>query len=360
MNSVRVALVGLGTVGQGVVELLRRHAELYASRCGRRVEVVAALVRDTKRPREFPMPPGALVTSDADAFMRVPSDIVVEVAGGTEAGRAIVARSLESGRDAVTANKAMLAVHAPALFTLAEKHRRRLRFEAAVAGGVPVIELVTNCLASNRISSFAGVLNGTCNFILTRMAAGGGYDDALAEAQRRGFAEADPTLDVTGRDSLEKLAILASLAFGAPVAPDKAMTDGITNLTADDLRDAARRGYTIKLLACASINERGLDLWNGPTLVPIDSPLGRVGGADMGLLIRGDATNHIFICGDGAGRFPTASAVVADVLQCARLIDTRPAGPLNPWPIAIAEPRYAPYMETLDTGKRGALIRTWT
>jgi homoserine dehydrogenase len=257
----------------------------------------------------------------------------------------------------VTANKAMLAVHAPALFELAERKRRRLFFEAAVAGGVPVIQLVTQALAANKITAFAGILNGTCNFILTQMTRGGSYESALKEAQRLGFAEADPTLDVSGRDSVEKLSILASLVFGGSVAPDKILYDGITKITTDDLKSAAAVGATIKLIASARRTEHGIELWNGPTLLPVDSPLGRITGAEMGLLVKADAVSHMFIAGEGAGRFPTASAVVADILDAARLFDSRPAGRLNAWPVGAPAARIAPMMDTIDQGRSGALIR---
>jgi homoserine dehydrogenase len=358
MNRLRVAIVGLGTVGQGVVDLLRRHAALYERRCGRGIDVVAALVRDVARPREVPLPPGVLVTSNVDEFFGVPADIVVEVAGGVDAARAIIERALSNGRDVVTANKALVAAHGPSLFERAEKHRRRLAFEAAVAGGVPVIQTVTTALGANEVRSFAGILNGTCNFILTAMAAGGTYNEALAEAQRRGFAEADPTLDVSGRDSVEKLAILASLAFGGPVSPDRITCEGITKLTAEDVRDAAKRGLALKLLALGTRTDRGLELWNGPTLIPADNPLARVNGSDMGLLVHADAVKRLFIAGDGAGRFPTASAVVGDILDVARTMGARPDGPLNVWPVGAPAPTLAPLMETIDTGKRGTLIRT--
>lgn len=356
MSTLRIAIVGLGTVGQGVVELLRRNADQYASRCGRGLQVAAALVRDSFLPREF-SPRGAVITSDPEAFWRVPSDLIVEVAGGVDPARAVVTRALESGRDVVTANKALLAIHAPSLFELAERKRRRLFFEASVAGGVPVIQLVTQALSANTITAFAGILNGTCNFILTQMARGGSYESALKDAQRLGFAEADPTLDVSGRDSVEKLSILASLAFGCAIPPDKILYDGITRVTTDDLKSAAAIGASIKLIASARRTDHGIELWSGPTLLPNDSPLAKVSGAEMALLAKADAVSHMFISGDGAGRFPTASAVVSDILDCARLFDSRPAGRLNPWPIGAPPARIAPMMDTIDQGRSGALIR---
>lgn len=343
----RLALIGLGTVGQGVVELLRRHRSLYAARVGHELEVVAALVRDVSRAREF-SPDCALITSDAEAFLATPSDIVIEVAGGIHPTMEHLQRALASGRDVVTANKALLAAHAPELFRLAEKHRRRVLFEAAVAGGVPIIKVMTDSLASNSVQSFAGILNGTCNFILTEMAAGGNYEAAIQEAQRRGFAEADPTLDVSGDDSLQKLCVLASLTFGRPITSTSRsiMSQGITQLTSTHLAEARKAGGTIRLLAFGRRAGDRIECFNGPMFVPGSSPLARVEGSDMGVVVKGDAMSHFCIAGSGAGRFPTASAVVADILEAARLHGSRDVSPLNGYPFAsppatITEPNLA-------------------
>lgn len=329
----RLALIGLGTVGQGVVELLRRHRSLYAARTGHELAVIAALVRDAARQREF-SPDQALITSDADAFFATPSDIVVEVAGGIHPAMEHLQRALTSGRDVVTANKALLAAHAPELFRLAEKRRRRILFEAAAAGGVPIIKVMTDSLASNRVQSFAGILNGTCNFILTEMAAGGDYERALKEAQRRGFAEADPTLDVSGDDSLQKLCVLASLAFGEPIASaDRSIAShGITRLTPSHLAEARKAGGVIRLLAFARRVGDWIECFNGPMFVQESSPLARINGSDMGVVVKGDAMSHLCVAGSGAGRFPTASAVVADILEAARLHGSRDVSPLNAYP----------------------------
>lgn len=362
MSPFRVALIGYGTVGQGVADLLRRHARRYARRCGRAVEVVAILVRDPSRGREIPPPPGLLLTSDADSFLAVPSDVLVEVAGGVEPAGSLVRRALESGRDVITANKALLAAQASDLFALAEKRRRRILFEAAVAGGVPVIRTVAGALASSRIEWFAGILNGTCNFILSAFAraagAGGGeraYDEAVREAQRLGYAEADPALDVTGRDSLDKLAILASLAFDAPLVLESAAVpghaaSGLTRLAAGDLARAREAGGVVKLVAFGRRGEGVIEVFNGPMFVPRTSPLAWIAGASMGLVVRADAMPEVFVSGDGAGRYPTASAVVADILEAARLADCRDMPRLNPWPTGAAPMRVAPAALPITAG----------
>jgi homoserine dehydrogenase len=361
MNELRIGMVGLGTVGQGVAELLARHADLYTQRCGHRLTLAACLVRDVSRPRGIALPEGVLLTSDPVRFLTSEFDILVEVAGGTDMASRLIRTAIESGRDVVTANKALLAVQGHELFDLAERNGRRLSFEAAVAGGVPVIQTVASSLASNRLRGFAGILNGTCNFILTQMARGGTYDAALQEAQRLGFAEADPTLDVSGRDSLEKLCILATLAFGVRLDPASVEQEGITKLTQGDLADAGSRGGTIKLLAIAGhegASAGSLRVWNGPTLVPHASPLSRVEGSNMGVLFEGDAVSSIFVAGDGAGRLPTASAVVADLLHTAHLLGTRRPGALNIWPVAAQPVTPAPLEAPLVTGQRGARIRS--
>lgn len=330
----RISLIGLGTVGQGVVELLRRHSECFSRRAGRECTIVAALVRDPSRAREF-SPDGAVITGNADRFFSVPTDLVVEVAGGVHPALEYLHRALALGRDVVTANKAVLAAHGPELFKAAEKGRRRLCFEAAVAGGVPIIRLVTDSLASVRIRWFAGILNGTCNFMLTEMARGETYDAALNQAQQLGFAEADPTLDISGEDSVQKLCILASLAFGQPIARASGkfiISTGITGLSRSQLVEAQRLGGTIKLLAFARAGIAGsIELCNGPMFVPDESPLARVHGSDMGVTLHTDSLAHMFIAGEGAGRFPTASAVVADILEVARFTDFREP-PLNRYP----------------------------
>lgn len=355
----RIAIIGLGTVGQGVVALLERHAALYERRCGSELRIVAALVRDVGRAREHAPGGGAVLTADAGAFFAVPSDLVVEVAGGVEPARTLALRALGSGRDVVTANKALVAACGDELFTAAESSRRRLLFEAAVAGGVPAVAFVTRGLAANRLRTLLGIYNGTCNFILSAMERGGSYGEALREAQRLGFAEADPTLDVSGRDSVQKLAIMATLAFGGRVQPDAIDCEGIERLTIEDVGDAAAHGKRIRLVACASARRDGsVMLWNGPSLVDVDTPLARTNGSNMTVLGFGDAVRWAASSGDGAGRFPTASAVVADILEAARLRELRPAaGRLNDWPTGAESLRTAAWDGPIITGRGGARMR---
>lgn len=355
----RISIIGLGTVGQGVVALLERHGDLYAQRCGSPLQIVAALVRDAARSREFTPGGGAIVTSDPEAFFGVPSDLVVEVAGGIEPARTHVLRALRSGCDVVTANKALVGAHGEELFAAAEGVRRRLFFEAAVAGGVPAVAFVMRGLAANRLRALLGIYNGTCNFIISAMEAGGNYAEALREAQRLGFAEADPTLDVSGRDSAQKLAIMATLAFGGAVHPDAIECEGVEKLTPKDIGDAAGRGQRIRLVACAGVRPDGaVMLWNGPTLVDADSALGACTGSNMAIMAYGDAVSWASSAGDGAGRFPTASAVVGDILEIARLRELRPkAGRLNDWPTGAKPLRVAPWDGAVQTGHGGARLR---
>ncbi|MEM8834319.1 MAG: homoserine dehydrogenase [Planctomycetota bacterium] len=332
----RIGMIGYGTVGQGVSALLQRHREDYTRHTGAPVSLATILVRDASRMRDVEPPPGCELTDDPEAFFATPFDMLVEVAGGLDPAEDSLVRALSDGRDVVTANKALIAAKGEALFAHAEKNRARIGIEATVAGGVPVIEPLTSSLAANRIDFFAGIVNGTCNFILDRLIAGDSYDDAVREAQRLGYAEADPTLDVSGRDSLEKLAIIATIAFVGRVELDAITTRGIEGLSANDAARARDAGCAIKLLALARRDESNrVSLHNGPVLVPMEHPLARVPGADMGVLFGGDAMSNAFIAGSGAGRFPTASAVVADILRLASM-SARRSGTLNRWPIDAA------------------------
>lgn len=329
----RIGMIGYGTVGQGVSALLQRHREGYTRHAGAPVSLATILVRDTSRTRDVEPPPGCELTDDAAAFFDTPFDMLVEVAGGLDPAEDYLVRALSDTRDVVTANKALIAAKGESLFAHAEKNRVRIGIEATVAGGVPVIEPITSSLAANRIDLFAGIVNGTCNFILDRLIAGDSYEDAVREAQRLGYAEADPTLDVSGRDSLEKLAIVATIAFGGGIDIDAIPTRGIEGLSADHASSARDAGYAIKLLALARRDQDNrVSLHNGPVLVPIEHPIARVPDADMGVLFGGDAMRNTFIAGSGAGRFPTASAVVADILRLASM-SARRSGTLNRWPI---------------------------
>ncbi|MEM1165950.1 MAG: homoserine dehydrogenase [Planctomycetota bacterium] len=330
----RAIMIGFGTVGQGVCELLIRHRDRYAARLGEPIELAGILVRDAAKPREVAPPPGCVVTDDPHQLFTQPADMLIEVAGGVDTALPHHARALDAGLDIVTANKALVAARGNQLFAHAERTHRRIGIEATVAGGVPILETITTCLAANHITTVAGITNGTCHFIIRAMEQGRDYADALAEAHRIGFAEADPTLDVSGRDSVEKLAIMAALAFGGAVDVDAIPSRGVDQLTLEELHDADEQGMAIRLLGLARRPDdpgAPVELVNGPCLVPKDSPLGRCPADEMAVLVQGDAAPRMLIAGAGAGRFPTASAVVADVLKLAQLRGAR-EGTLNPWP----------------------------
>ena len=330
----RLGIVGYGTVGQGVADLLARHADRYARLAGAPVEARAILVRNTDAHRDVPPPGGALYTDDPDAFFGAPFDCLVEVAGGIDPARSYVARALESGREVVTANKSLIAAHGDELFAIAEARRLRIAFEAAVAGGVPIVASLVAGLGADRVRTIDAILNGTCNFVLSRMESEGvGAPAAIAEAQRLGFAEADPTLDVSGRDSAEKLAILATLCLGAPVHPDDIPTRGITDLDAETVALARELGGAVRLLARADLADRGSPrLRVEPVVVPLGHDLARVEASFNAVALRGEAAGETFLKGAGAGRFPTAGAVVADALRLATS-EPHAGAPANPWPV---------------------------
>jgi len=317
MQKYKVAIVGLGTVGTGVARILIDNSERTARHAGgRRLWLEKAVVRDLKKSRDVKLPPGCLsddltqITSDPDIVA------VAHLVGGLEPARTIMLKLLESGKDVITANKALLAEYGPELFDRARELGRTIAFEAAVAGGIPIIANISQCLAANQILSLHGILNGTSNFILTAMeSAGMDYNAAVKEAQRLGYAEADPTLDVDGTDAAQKLAILAHLAFGARVHWKDIPRRGIDELQMCDLKYAKELGYRIKLLAVAQLAGTGVELHVSPTLVRIGSPLGEVRDAYNAVSVVGDAVGKIFFHGLGAGQMPTASAVVADLID---------------------------------------------
>lgn len=316
-SSVGVGLIGLGTVGGGVAELLRDHAELYHHRFGKRIELRRALVRDVVKAGASKLVEADRITDDAEAFFGDTSiDVVIEVAGGGAAVEAMVRRSLEAGRHVVTANKSLLADKGAELFALARKHEVSIAFEASCGGGIPCVTGLTHGLMANRITGLYGILNGTCNFILTAMTRRGlSYDDALAEAQRLGYAEADPTLDVSGADAGQKLAILAALAFG--IAIPKVRCVGVDGLSLEDLRFGQEMGYDVKLLGIAEQTAPGEPVSVGvePCFIHERDLLAPVRGAFNALVVEGDAVGPVMFYGQGAGRGPTASAVVSDLLN---------------------------------------------
>ncbi len=317
MKPVRIGLCGLGTVGGGTFRLLADNADVIAGRAEASLEVVHVGAR-----RDNPDCPLGQVPVSRDIFdvARDPHvDILVELIGGTDTAKELVEAAIDNGKHVVTANKALIAEHGNALFARAAEKGVSLRFEAAVAGGIPIIKALREGLAGNRIEWLAGIINGTTNFILTEMRdKGRAFDDVLSEAQQLGYAEADPTFDVEGIDAAHKLAILAALAFGIPLNMDAVFAEGIASLTPEDVEFAKELGYRIKHLGIARQNEAGVELRVHPTLIPQGRLLANVDGVKNAVLVEGDAVGPTLYYGAGAGAEPTASAVVADLVDLAR------------------------------------------
>jgi homoserine dehydrogenase len=362
----RLGLAGLGTVGIGVVKIVQAQADLIAARAGRPVEITAVSARDPKKNRDADLSGYAWETDPVALARREDVDVLVEVMGGHD-GPALAATeaAIAAGKDVVTANKALLAHHGQALALAAEAQDRVIRFEAAVAGGIPVIKALTEGLAANRIRRVMGVMNGTCNYILTRMqSAGLPYETVFEEARQLGYLEADPNLDVGGIDAGHKLSLLAAIAFGTRVSFDAVELEGIGNVSIDDIRLAEDMGYRIKLLGVAQLSGRGLEQRMTPCLVPSGSPLGQLQGGTNMVVLEGDSVGQIVLRGPGAGMGPTASAVMADVIDIARGIRVPtfgiPAAQLVQ-PTAATSATPAPYylrMTLLD--KPGALAKIAT
>ena len=316
MEKTKVGIVGLGTVGAGVAKLLLDHGDRTARHAGRTLWLEEVVVRDVTKPRDAELPAGIL-SDDLSRITENPEiEVVAQLIGGLEPARSIMIELLKSGKDVVTANKALLAEHGPELFDTARELGRSIAFEASVAGGIPIIANISQCLSANQITSLRGILNGTSNFIVSQMEQHGtSYADAVSEAQRRGYAEADPTMDVDGTDAAQKLAILAHLAFGARVHWSEIPRVGIDTLDVADLQYAQELGYRIKLLAIAQLTDSGLELHVSPTLVRVGQPLAEVREAYNAVSAVGDAVGRVFFHGLGAGQMPTASAVVADLID---------------------------------------------
>jgi homoserine dehydrogenase len=316
----RLGIAGLGTVGIGVVKIAQAEADLIAARSGRPVTITAVSARDRTRNRDADLSAYAWESDPVALAARPDIDVFIEVMGGHEGpARQATEVALASGKHVVTANKALLAHHGQALAEAAEREGVSLRFEAAVAGGIPVIKALTEGLAANRIKRVMGVMNGTCNYILTRMqSAGLPYDTVFEEARQLGYLEADPNLDVGGIDAGHKLSLLAAIAFGTRVSFDAVELEGIGNVSIDDIRLAEDMGYRIKLLGVAQMTGRGLEQRMTPCLVPSGSPLGQLQGGTNMVVLEGDSVGQIVLRGPGAGMGPTASAVMADVIDIAR------------------------------------------
>jgi len=325
MTEIRVGLLGLGTIGTGVARILIEQQALMSRRLGKQVRLVAAADRDLDRDRGLDFT-GVRLTDDANDIVTADDvDLVVELIGGYEPARTFVATALAHGKHAVTANKALIAKHGEELFALAAEKNVAVGFEAAVGGGSPCLKALREGCAANAVESVYGILNGTCNFILTKMEnEGADYADVLKEAQELGYAEADPTFDVEGIDTAHKLSILAAMAYGSKIKFDEVFTEGISKITASDIESASELGYRIKLLGIAKPHGDGhverVEMRVHPTLVPVNSQLAQVSDSYNAVQVSGDFVEHTMYFGRGAGERPTASAVVADIMDIARVV----------------------------------------
>jgi homoserine dehydrogenase len=352
----RIALAGLGTVGGGVARtLLTRQAEL-AARAGRGLEIVAVSARDRDKRRSADVS-GIAWSTDAASLAATHADVIVELIGGEDGvARNVVETAIAAGKHVVTGNKALLASHGARLAALAEGRNVGLKFEAAVAGGIPIVKALRESLIAYGVDAVRGILNGTCNYILTQMeATGQAFSEVLKDAQKLGYAETDPTLDVGGGDTAHKLCLLASLAFGSVPDLRNMSVEGIAHITPDDIRFAREFGFRIKLLGIARLSERGVEQRVEPAMVRAGTPLADVDGASNAVFVAAGAAGHFFFEGRGAGEGPTASAVIADLVDIARdnigSVFGRPAGSLAASvPVTASEGKSAYYLrfEVLD------------
>ena len=341
MKSVNIGICGLGTVGGGTLNVLRDNAELITARAAARLQVIHVGARHDSPACDLA---GIRVSRDIFEVARDPEvDILVELIGGTTVARELVEAAIIAGKHVVTANKALIAEFGNEIFALAEKHGVDVRYEAAIAGGIPIVKAMREGLAANRIEWLAGIINGTGNYILTEMRdRGREFADVLAEAQSLGYAEADPAFDVEGTDAAHKLVILASLAFGMPLQFDAVYTEGITELTTQDVGYALELGYIIKHLGIAKQTDEGVELRVHPTLIPDDLLLADVDGIKNAILVEGSAVGPTLYYGAGAGARPTASAVVADLIDLARDVGVGVSARLPALGVALADLRSLP------------------
>jgi homoserine dehydrogenase len=315
-RKLKIGLLGCGTVGRGLVELVGKNEALIRQRSGVELRITKILVRDLDKERDGV--DRALLTTQPDKVLNNGCDIVVELVGGIEPARSFIERSLARGKHVVTANKALLALDGFSLMKRAETRKVRLGFEASVCGGIPIIRALRNGLVGNNIQQLSGILNGTCNYILTRMTEDRvEFEDALREAQAKGFAEADPTLDIDGHDAAQKLKILTELAFSAQVDADAVQVEGIRGIAADDVQAATEFGFVIKHVATAELSEGAVALGCAPVLLPMSHQLARIRDENNAVLVRGDAVGEMLFSGKGAGSLPSASAVLSDVVDIA-------------------------------------------
>jgi len=359
-QKINVGLIGLGTVGTGTLRILRQNAELIRHRVGVPIEVTRVAVRDLKRDRGVDIPPGLLTNDPAKIIQDPDIDIVVELIGGYQPAKELILSAIARGKHVVTANKALLAGHGAEIQRAACLAAVNLGFEASVGGGIPVIKALKEALAGNRILSIYGIINGTSNYILSKMThEGRSFEDVLAEAQRAGYAEADPTFDVGGIDTSHKLAILVNLAFGAYVNVNDIFTEGITAISPLDIDFGKQLGYKVKLLAIAKMHDGQVEARVHPTMVPEEYPIAKIDGVYNAIQIVGDASDDIMLSGRGAGSLPTGSAVVADIIDITRQILLAPSrtlpadcaearGPLKLQPIELIRSIYYFRLVVLD------------
>jgi homoserine dehydrogenase len=320
MSEIRIGLLGLGTIGTGVARILIEQRELIFRRLGKTVRLAAAADRELDRDRGLDFSGVRLSDDASDVAGADDVDLVVELIGGYEPARSFVVAALEHGKHVVTANKALIAKHGEELFALAAEKGVAIGFEAAVGGGIPCLKALREGCAANAVESVHGILNGTCNFILTKMEnEGADYAEVLKEAQQLGYAEADPTFDVEGVDTAHKLSILAAMAYGSRICFDEVFTEGISNITASDIESASELGYRIKLLGIAKPHGDRVEMRVHPTLVPIQAQMAQVSDSYNAVQVSGDFVEHTMFFGRGAGERPTASAVVADIMDIARV-----------------------------------------
>jgi homoserine dehydrogenase len=316
---VRVGLLGCGNVGATLARLVDDHADVLTARAGVPIEIVKVAVRDTTKERDVKLAREVFTDDSASVVTDPAVDVIVEMIGGLEPARSLIVEALRAGKPVITANKELIARHGPELFAIAADAGVDLLFEASVAGGIPLIRPLRESLAGDRIHRVLGIVNGTTNYILTRMAeAGSSFEDALAEAQRLGYAEPDPTADVEGHDAASKAAIIASIAFGARVGPDDVYCEGITGITSDDIESAAALGYVVKLLAVAEELEGEVAVRVHPAMVPVHHPLASVRESFNAVFIEGEAVGELMLYGRGAGAGPTSSALLGDLVDAVK------------------------------------------
>jgi homoserine dehydrogenase len=325
MKLVKVGVIGFGVVGTGTIKILLNQRELIKKRTGIDIILKKVADKDIERPREINLPK-EILTTDAWEIIKDPEiDIVVELVGGTTIAKEFIIEALKNGKHVVTANKALLAEHGNEIFEEALQRGLKIGFEASVGGGIPIIKVMKEGLVANKILAIYGIINGTTNFILTKMTNEGiDFQDALSEAQRLGYAEADPTLDIEGIDSAHKITILASLAYGIPLSFNKVYCEGITKITAQDIAFAREFGYKIKLLAITKILDGEIELRVHPTMVPEDYLISKVDGVFNAIYVEGDSVGETLYYGRGAGSMPTGSSVVADIVDIAKGVNTMP------------------------------------